>query len=92
MKSLVAGGMHYIRSGDGSEELYALRSDPEERLNVAGHRRKPGSIPRTGFEAALSVDAPTSVARAGLGRDGFVGFTSGRRGERSGVRRSGRRA
>jgi arylsulfatase A-like enzyme len=35
MKSLVAGGMHYIRSADGSEELYALRSDPEERLNVA---------------------------------------------------------
>lgn len=36
MKSLVAGGMHYIRSGDGSEELYALRSDPEERFNLAG--------------------------------------------------------
>jgi arylsulfatase A-like enzyme len=36
MKSLVAGGMHYIRSGDGSEELYNLRSDPEERLNLAG--------------------------------------------------------
>ena len=36
MKSLVAGGMHYIRSGDGSEELYYLKSDPEERLNVAG--------------------------------------------------------
>jgi arylsulfatase A-like enzyme len=35
MKSLIAGGMHYIRSGDGSEELYALRSDPEERLNLA---------------------------------------------------------
>src|SRR5262249_54461200 len=26
MKSLVAGGMHYIRSGDGSEELYVLKS------------------------------------------------------------------
>jgi arylsulfatase A-like enzyme len=36
MKSLVAGGMHYIRSGDGSEELYALKSDPEERFNLAG--------------------------------------------------------
>jgi hypothetical protein len=35
MKSLVAGGMHYIRSADGSEELYNLKSDPEERLNVA---------------------------------------------------------
>jgi arylsulfatase A-like enzyme len=36
MKSLIAGGMHYIRSGDGSEELYSLKSDPDERLDVAG--------------------------------------------------------
>ena len=36
MKSLVAGGMHYIRAGDGSEELYAMKPDPEEQTNVAG--------------------------------------------------------
>ena len=36
MKSLVAGGMHYIRTADGLEELYVLSSDPEERLNMAG--------------------------------------------------------
>jgi arylsulfatase A-like enzyme len=36
MWSLVAGGMHYIRAGDGSEELYSLRSDWEERFNLAG--------------------------------------------------------
>jgi arylsulfatase A-like enzyme len=36
MRSLVAWGMHYIRSADGLEELYMLDSDPEERLNVAG--------------------------------------------------------
>ena len=36
MSSLVASGMHYIRSADGSEELYLLESDPEERVNVAG--------------------------------------------------------
>jgi hypothetical protein len=36
MNSLVAGGMHYIRSADGSEELYNLKSDPEERFNLAG--------------------------------------------------------
>ena len=35
MKSLVAGGMHYIRSADGLEELYNLRSDPEEKVNTA---------------------------------------------------------
>jgi hypothetical protein len=36
MRSLVGGGMHYIRSGDGHEELYDLGSDPEERMDVAG--------------------------------------------------------
>ncbi|GAC1468448.1 MAG: hypothetical protein NVSMB9_11160 [Isosphaeraceae bacterium] len=35
MKSLVAGGMHYIRSGDGVEELYSLDLDPEENRNAA---------------------------------------------------------
>ena len=35
MQALVAGGMHYIRTGDGGEELYALEADPEERSNVA---------------------------------------------------------
>ena len=32
MKSLVAEGMHYIRRGDGLEELYLLNSDPQERI------------------------------------------------------------
>jgi hypothetical protein len=36
MKSLVARGMHYIRTADGLEELYNLSSDPEEKLNMAG--------------------------------------------------------
>jgi arylsulfatase A-like enzyme len=36
MKSLVARGMHYIRTADGLEELYGLSSDPEERVNMAG--------------------------------------------------------
>ncbi len=36
MSALVSGGMHYIRSGDGFEELYVLRTDPEERINLAG--------------------------------------------------------
>ena len=37
MESLVADGMHYIRTADGREELYFLKSDPEEETNVAGH-------------------------------------------------------
>ena len=36
MMSLVAEGMHYIRAGDGVEELYGLNTDPEERLDLAG--------------------------------------------------------
>ena len=35
MKSLVAGGMRYIRSGDGTEELFALDADPEERTDAS---------------------------------------------------------
>jgi arylsulfatase A-like enzyme len=35
MKSLIAEGMHYIRRGDGLEELYLLKSDPHEQDNLA---------------------------------------------------------
>jgi arylsulfatase A-like enzyme len=36
MKAVVAAGMHYIRMGDGTEELFNLRSDVEEKSNLAG--------------------------------------------------------
>jgi len=35
MKSLIAGGLHYIRTADGAEELYNLTTDPEERSDLA---------------------------------------------------------
>jgi arylsulfatase A-like enzyme len=35
MEALVAEGMHYIRRGDGLEELYLLKSDPQEQSNLA---------------------------------------------------------
>jgi arylsulfatase A-like enzyme len=53
MKSLIAGGMHYIRSGDGSEELFNLSSDPEERLNLAGGSRAVEVLQR--FRAGLAA-------------------------------------
>jgi arylsulfatase A-like enzyme len=34
MKSLVTGDMHYIRNGDGTEEVYDLRHDPAERNDL----------------------------------------------------------
>lgn len=36
MKAVIARGMHYIRNGDGGEELYSMELDPEQRRNVAG--------------------------------------------------------
>jgi arylsulfatase A-like enzyme len=35
MTSVVADGLHYIRNGDGREELFDLGSDPHERHDVA---------------------------------------------------------
>ncbi|MBW7992732.1 MAG: sulfatase-like hydrolase/transferase [Planctomycetes bacterium] len=34
MKSLVTGNMHYIRNGDGTEEVYDLNEDPVERNDL----------------------------------------------------------
>ncbi|MEJ2704361.1 MAG: sulfatase, partial [Sedimentisphaerales bacterium] len=34
MRSLVTGDMHYIRSGDGTEEVYDLRTDPAEHNDL----------------------------------------------------------
>ena len=39
MQSLVYGNMHYIRNGDGREELYDLASDPWEESDLAGSDR-----------------------------------------------------
>jgi arylsulfatase A-like enzyme len=36
MKSLVADGYHYVRNGDGTEELYDFRGDPAEERDLAG--------------------------------------------------------
>jgi arylsulfatase A-like enzyme len=51
MRALVAGGMHYIRSGDGREELYALQVDPEELTNAAVYPDAQQSL--EGFRTAL---------------------------------------
>jgi hypothetical protein len=36
MKSLVAGENVYIRNGDGVEELYDLKSDPDQAHDLSG--------------------------------------------------------
>ena len=65
MRSMIAGGMHYIRSGDGSEELYALASDPEELMNAAGLVGAQDAL--QGFRAALQ-----SMFRTGVQGDGLT--------------------
>jgi arylsulfatase A-like enzyme len=34
MKAVIAAGMHYIQMADGSEELYKMNSDVEEKVNL----------------------------------------------------------
>jgi arylsulfatase A-like enzyme len=41
MKAVVAGGMHYIQTADGTEELFNLSADVEEKTNLAGHDTEP---------------------------------------------------
>jgi arylsulfatase A-like enzyme len=53
IKALVAEGMHYIRRGDGLEELYLLKSDPEERTNLAAYPF--ASEPLRRFRTSLST-------------------------------------
>jgi hypothetical protein len=52
MKALVAGGLHYIRSGDGREELFNLETDKEELTNLAG--APSASLSLQSFRAALA--------------------------------------
>jgi arylsulfatase A-like enzyme len=67
MKALVGGGMHYIRSGDGSEELYSLNGDPEERTNLAGFLEAQEVLEnfRAGLRAMLRPHRPVAERTAG---------------------------
>jgi arylsulfatase A-like enzyme len=53
MKALIAEGMHYIRSADGLEELYLLKSDSQEQNNVAMYPF--ASEPLRRFRASLQA-------------------------------------
>jgi arylsulfatase A-like enzyme len=68
MEALVAGGMHYIRTGDGREELYALELDPEETTNAAAYPDAQQAL--QGFRNALRTilrARPRRTARADSG-------------------------
>ena len=68
MTSLVADGMHYIRMADGSEELYILDSDPEERFDLAGSPAQGVSpaIPNSTLDDAQEAGPLAAPHPAGL--------------------------
>jgi arylsulfatase A-like enzyme len=53
MKAMVADGMHYIREADGREELYLLKTDPEEESDLAAYPFAAESLRR--LRASLSA-------------------------------------
>ncbi|MFO0892525.1 MAG: sulfatase [Isosphaeraceae bacterium] len=63
MKALISGGMHYIRNGDGREELYSLEHDLDQRTNLAGIEQARGSLER--FRAALRAMLQTPPSAGG---------------------------
>ena len=55
--SLVASGHHYIRHGMGLEQLYDLRIDPYERVNLMASRHGEQRV------GAFPQDAPRGADR-----------------------------
>lgn len=62
MQSLVQGGLHYIRNGDGVEEVYNYLVDPAERADLA-HGADSVTLLMP-FRQALARRAARAVARA----------------------------
>ena len=50
VQGMIDGRWSYFRNADGSEELYDLRSDPKETVNVFKSSREDGSRLRTAME------------------------------------------
>jgi arylsulfatase A-like enzyme len=63
MRSLVWGGMHYIRNGDGREELYDFEADPAEEhdLGASAAARPALDRSRAALERALAQDRPRAA-------------------------------
>jgi hypothetical protein len=68
--SLVASGHHYIRHGMGLEQLYDLRLDPDERVNLMASRhggQRVGAFRRRLLEVLTENPGSVEVERAYLG-------------------------
>jgi arylsulfatase A-like enzyme len=64
MKAVVRGSLHYIRNGDGSEELYDLDADPRERDNLIGRVDEAAVAPLRAMIDTIPARKP--VARRSL--------------------------
>jgi arylsulfatase A-like enzyme len=58
MKSLVLDGFHYIRNGDGVEELYDIELDPEEADDLGPLPRSEAILERMRAEVASLTSEP----------------------------------
>ncbi len=59
MQTLVWDGLGYIRNGDGTEELYDLASDPEQRVDLSSSETGASRLPgfRERLREMLGVDS-----------------------------------
>ncbi|TDI93025.1 MAG: DUF229 domain-containing protein [Caldithrix sp.] len=55
MKSVVAGGYHYIQHGDGNEELFDFDNDPEEERDLANSKEYAGMLKQMGLSVAAGI-------------------------------------
>jgi arylsulfatase A-like enzyme len=55
MRAVILGSLHYIRNGDGSEELYDLDTDPWERDNLIGRAHVAAVAPLRATIEAMPV-------------------------------------
>jgi arylsulfatase A-like enzyme len=69
MNSVVAAGMHSIRAGDATEELYHMNSDPEERMNLANRLEFKAVLEnfRIGLQSMLRRRPPNHGRTASMG-------------------------
>jgi arylsulfatase A-like enzyme len=65
MRSIVHGRWHYIRNGDGSEELYDFRSDPDETDDLAAGEA--GRAALTALRGALRAHLEGGVPAVAVG-------------------------
>jgi arylsulfatase A-like enzyme len=71
MQSVVSDGMHYIRNGDGSEELYDFETDAAELNDLSSRPEARASLERLRTRIDQLMRSGPPVAARALGGPGF---------------------